>query len=48
MQGILETTENLAKIALNFAFIGAGKVDYIKFGNCWAIPADGWAISVNF
>ena len=48
MQGILETTENLAKIALNFAFIGADKVEYIKFGNCWAIPADGWNISVNF
>lgn len=39
MQGILEATENLQRIAAQFAAIAAGKVDYIKYGNPWKIPA---------
>lgn len=42
MQGIINATDNLARIAQQFANIAAGKVEYIKHGNGWNIPVDGW------
>jgi hypothetical protein len=46
MQGIIEITEKLARIASQFDCIACGKVEYIKYGNCWAVPND-WQVEIK-
>lgn len=44
MQNIINTTQNLERIAQQFANIAAGHPEYNTHGNAWEIPAHGWGI----
>lgn len=46
MQGIIEITEKLARIASQFDCIACGRVDYIKYGNAWKVPND-WQVEIK-
>lgn len=46
MQGIINATDNLARIAQQFANIADGHPEYNQYGNGWQIPADGWTINL--
>lgn len=46
MQGIITATDNLARIAQQFANIAAGRPEYNKYGNAWQVPAAGWDINL--
>lgn len=40
MQGVIEATAKLDRIARDLSCIANGQIDYIKYGNCWKIPTD--------